>query len=135
MMGKRHLSILGFFKRLSIVTIVLVLLYTVVLHINLFSGLAPPTSATAIFIVLFIITGGSHYLNRISNGDPSKVIVFTLLTIVLKLVLYTVFAIVLILVDKESVTSNISLFFILYVVYTIFDVVTIRNEFKESKSV
>lgn len=131
-MGSSPVSFLVFLKKLSILTGILVLLY--VAYLNLFPAMSSPSKAIAIFIILFIVTGGGHYLYRLPGRDePSKLIVFALLSIVLKLVLYIAFAVALILADKESAVNNIILFFILYVIYTVFDIITNRNSSNESK--
>jgi hypothetical protein len=131
-MGAAPVSFLNFLKKLSILTGILVLVYMAFL--NLFPTLSTPSKAIAIFIVLFLVTGGGHYLYRLpGSNEPSKLIIFTLLSIVLKLILYIAFAVVLILADKESAVSNIILFFILYVIYTVFDIATNQKSKKQSK--
>ncbi len=131
-MSASPVSFIKFLKKLSILTGILVLVY--VAFLNLFPALSTPSKAFAIFIVLFLVTGGGHYLYRLpGSNDPSKLIVFTLLSIVLKLILYIAFAVVLILADNESAVSNIVLFFILYVIYTVFDITTNLTGTKGSK--
>jgi len=110
-----------YLKKLSVFTIVIGLLY--ISYINLFPGVLTASKSIAIFIVIFIVTSGGHYLFKKSDPkDPQKLIVNTLLSIVLKLVSYAVFAIILIVSDKPGAIPNITLFFILYLIYTVFDI-------------
>jgi threonine/homoserine/homoserine lactone efflux protein len=132
-MSNLNNSFVSFLKQLSILTGILVLIYFA--YLNLFPTQASPSKAIAIFIVLYMITAGGHYLYRLPGAhEPGKLIIFTLFSIVLKLVLYIAFAVVLILADKESAISNIVLFIILYLIYTLFDIIANRKQFKDSKA-
>ena len=111
----------NYFRKLAIFTIVIGLLF--ISYLILFPEASKPSKAIATFIVLFIVTSVGHYLsNKSTQNDPQKVIVNTLLAIVFKLVGYGVFAIILIMSDKQGVMPNITLFFILYLLFTAFDI-------------
>lgn len=132
-MSKLNKSFVFFLKQLTTLTGILVLLYFVYLY--LIPGQTSPSKAFAIFIVFYIITAGGHYLYRLHGvNEPGKLIVFTLFSIVIKLVLYIAFAIVLIVADADSAIGNITLFFALYIIYTLFDIIANQKHFKDSKA-
>ena len=115
-----------YLKKLLIFTAVIGLLY--VAYLNLYPNSSTPSKPLAIFIVLFIVTSGAHYLLRRSDKkDPKKVIVNTMLSIVLKLVGYAGFAVILILADNSGAIPNITLFFVLYLCYSAFDIYLQRS--------
>ncbi len=124
----------NYLTRLIQFTGILGLLY--VAYINLFPGLNVPSKSIAIFIVLLIVTAGTHFISKKNNsGDAHKMVVNTILAIVLKLISYGVFAIVLIIADKENAIPNIVLFFILYLFFTVFDIYQQKTSSSTSKSV
>ena len=123
-----------YLTRLIQFTGILGLLYLA--YINLFPGLNEPSKSIAVFIVLFIVTAGTHFISRKNqSGDAHKMVVNTMLAIVLKLISYGVFAVVLIIADKENAVSNIVLFFILYLFFTVFDIYQQKTSSRTGKSV
>ena len=115
--GNRFFS---FLKSLTVFTFFLGLI--VISVFNLFPGIAMPSKAIAVFIILYVITAVGHYLLILANQrSPQKRIILTIISITLKLFIYAVFAFLLILADKPNATGNVVLFFTLYIFYTIFE--------------
>jgi hypothetical protein len=122
----------SYLKKLGLFTGLLAILF--VAGVNLFPGIGAPSKSIATFLVLFAVTAIGHYLLIKAPADKQKMIVFTLVAIVVKLVLYGVFAVLLIFADKQDAIPNIALFFILYLCFTVFDIYQQRGTQKARES-
>ena len=116
--NRMYLSFLG---KLTLIT-----LFTVVMYLGfifLFPELPVPSKSISIFIVLFGVTAGIHYiLLRAGRGEAQKLANFIILSIVIKLFLYAVFTFLLILSDRDGAMSNVVMFFVVYIIYTVFEI-------------
>ena len=126
-MRKKYIQ---FIIRLTILSLVLGLL-AFILKRFLPSGVVSP--AIPYLIVLFhVITAIVHYiLLRITTLNPRKFVSYFMLATFLKLMIYLIVVIVYIFYVKEGILSFILSFFILYIFYTVFEVVTILAQTKE----
>jgi len=110
----------SFLKSLTLFTFFLGLIVTAVF--NMFPGITMPSKAIAVFSLMYVITATGHYLLILANQrSPQKRITLTIISITVKLFIYTVFAFLLILADKPNATVNVALFFSLYILYTAFE--------------
>ena len=126
-MRKKYLQ---FIVRLTILSLVLALL-SFILRKFLPEGIISP--ALPYLIILFhVITAIVHYiLLRITALNPRKFVSYFMLATFLKLAIYLIVVVVYVFNMKEGILPFILSFFILYIFYTIFEVVTILVQTKE----
>jgi len=119
-----------FILRLTILSLALGAL-VFILNWLLPSGIISP--ATPYLIILFyVITAIVHYvLLRITALNPRKFVGYFMLATSLKLMNYLIVVVVYVFYVKEGILSFILTFFILYIIYTIFEVATILVQTKE----
>ena len=134
-MGKIKASInamfLSFLGKLTMVTAFIALMYAAL--INLFPDMTIPSKTVSVFIVLFTVTAGVHYLLlRAGQGEPSRFAAFIILSVVIKLFLYAVFTFLLIIADRDGAMANVVLFFVVYIVLTVFEIGTTYLQIKRS---
>jgi len=119
-----------FILRLTILSLALGVL-VFILNWLLPSGIISP--ATPYLIILFyLITAIVHYvLLRITALNPRKFVGYFMLATSLKLMNYLIVVVVYVFYVKEGILSFILTFFILYIIYTAFEVATILAQTKE----
>jgi hypothetical protein len=119
-----------FILRLTILTLGLGIL-GLLLHRFLPEGTISGT-IPYLLALFYIITAVVHYiLLRISTMNPRKFVGYFMLATFLKLLNYLVVIVVYVLTVKEGIFSFILTFFILYIIYTAFEVLTILAQTKE----
>ncbi|MEO1054030.1 MAG: hypothetical protein AAFX87_25555 [Bacteroidota bacterium] len=117
-------SLSSFVVKLTVITVILVLL---VLGLTELGGaFLLPSQTAPVFIFLFLITIGAHALLLFALGkDPQNFVTLIILSLVLKLVLYGIFNFFIIYLDPQIAVPNIILFFSIYVIYIVFEVIEI----------
>lgn len=123
-------TLFSYLKKLAIFTAILAVMYVV--YVLLFPGFASG-KAIASFLMLFVVTGFGHYLLLKSPRDKHKLVMNTLLIVVGKLLIYIGFAVALIVSDRSNAVGNITLFFALYLCFTVFDIFQQRQTRRESE--
>jgi L-asparagine transporter-like permease len=87
----------------------------------------------ALPVFLFIVTGVAHlYLVRASKGDNQKFVTKYLGAMGLKIFLYLVFILVFLAMDTSDPIPFIVSFLIMYVAFTVFEVISILNTLKNN---
>jgi hypothetical protein len=126
-MRKKYLQ---FIIRLTILSLALGLL-AFILSRFLPDGFISP--AIPYLIILFhVITAIVHYiLLRITTMNPRKFVSYFMLATFIKLMNYLIVVVVYTFYVKEGILPFILSFFILYIFYTVFEVVTILAQTKE----
>ena len=119
-----------FILRLTILSLILGLL-AYLLHRFLPAGIISP-ALPYLFILFYVITAIVHYfLLRITVLNPRKFVGYFMLATFLKLMNYLIVVVVYAFYVKEGMLPFILSFFTLYIVYTVFEVVTILAQTKE----
>ncbi len=98
----------------------------------------PEGSLTPLFphliILFFIITAGIHIvLLRISRMSPGKFVNYFMLVTFIKLLIYFVAVLIYVFTTTEGILQFIVAFFLLYLLFTVFEVATILTQTKENK--
>ena len=120
---------ISFMRKLVFMTLFLLLM--VVAIVNLFPSLIAPSKMISIFIVVFAVTAGVHYvLLKASRGERIRFANFIILSVVIRLVLYAIFTFLLILSDRQGAMANVILFFSLYIVFTVFEITNMYHQVK-----
>jgi hypothetical protein len=121
---------LRFLLRLTVLSLALGLL-AYILHHFLPSRFTTP--ALPYLIVLFyVVSAIVHFaLLKISALNPRKFVGYFMLATFLKLMNYLIVIVVYVFYVKEGILTFILTFFILYIIYTVFEVVTILAQTKE----
>jgi hypothetical protein len=84
-----------------------------------------------LLVLFFIVTAVVHYiLLRITVLNPRKFVGYFMLATFLKLLNYLVVIFVYVLTVKEGILSFVLSFFVLYIIYTTFEVITILAQTK-----
>ena len=119
----------SFLLKLLMVTLFTALMLTG--FFTLFPEIAVPSKSISIFIVLFGVTAGIHYiLLRAGRGEARKLASLIILSVVIKLFLYAVFTFLLILSDRAGAMGNVILFFVGYIIFTVFEISTMYFQLK-----
>lgn len=85
-----------------------------------------------LFILFYVITALAHYvLLKITTLNPGKFVSYYMLATFLKLLNYLIVIVVYVFYVKKGVLPFILAFFALYIVYTVFEVVTILSQTRE----
>jgi hypothetical protein len=122
--NKQFFSFLG---KLCFVTLFMIIMFVAVLY--LFPDINMPSKSVAIFIVVFAVTAGVHYiLLKSGQGERNKLTNLILLSSVIKLFIYAIFTFLLILSDRQGAMANVVLFFIAYIILTVFEISTIYSQ-------
>ena len=119
-----------FILRLTILSLALGLLGFI---LNRF--LPPGTHSQAfpyLLILFYLINAVVHYvLLKITKLNPRKFVAYFMLATFVKLMNYLIAVLVYVYYVKVGILSFILTFFILYIIYTIFEVSTILSQVKE----
>ena len=127
--NKMFFSFLG---KLSLVTLFMALMFMALIY--LFPDMAIPSKSVAIFIVVFTVTAGVHYiLLKSGQGEKDKLTNLILLSSVIKLFIYAIFTFLLILSDRQGAMSNVVLFFVAYIILTVFEIGSIFGQVNSSQ--
>ena len=117
----------SFLGKLSLVTLFMALMFVALIY--LFPDMTIPSKSVAIFIVVFTVTAGVHYiLLKSGQGEKDKLTNLILLSSVIKLFIYAIFTFLLILADRQGAMANVVLFFIAYIVLTVFEIGSIYGQ-------
>ena len=122
-------SLLNFFVRLLILSLavygLLVLLFTKV-WVN-------PAMPNELMVLVLLVVTGTSYLVVVKTGDknPNTFTRSYMSTSSLRLILYSIFAIVYCFGHRDIAKTFVATFFILYIVYTIFEVKSVLSYFKK----
>jgi hypothetical protein len=85
-----------------------------------------------LFLLFYVIGALVHFvLLRITALNPRKFVSYFMLATFFKLMNYLIVILVYVLYVKEGILPFILSFFILYIIYTVFEVVTILAQTKE----
>jgi len=118
---------LSFLGKLVLFILFIVMMFIAVLY--MFPSMVVPSKSISIFIVLFGVTAGVHYVVlRAGRGDAAKFTNFIILSVVIKLFLYAVFTFLLIISDRQGAMANVVLFFIVYIMLTVFELTIMYNQ-------
>ena len=126
-MRKKYLQ---FILRLTILSLILGLVAFILSRLFP-DGIIPP--ALPYLFLLFYVTGALvHYvLLRITALNPRKFVSYFMLATFFKLMNYLIVIVVYTIYVKEGLLPFILSFFILYIIYTVFEVATILAQTKE----
>lgn len=119
-----------FFTRLVILS---VLLWSAAFLLSLFlpQGIITP-AYTWLVPVFFIVTAIVHFvLLRITELNPRKFVGYFMLATFVKLMNYIIVVFVYVFIVRAGILQFILAFFALYIIYTIFEVVTILTQTKD----
>jgi hypothetical protein len=85
-----------------------------------------------LFLLFYVIGAAVHFvLLRITAMNPRKFVSYFMLATFFKLMNYLIVILVYIFYVREGILSFIISFFILYIIYTVFEVATILAQTKE----
>jgi hypothetical protein len=85
-----------------------------------------------LIIMFYIITAVVHFIIlKITLMNPRKFVGYFMLSTFLKLFIYLVVIVAYVFIVKEGLLPFILAFFALYIIYTVFEVVTILNQTKK----
>jgi len=131
-MTRANRAFIIFFRNHSIMTFLLVvLIYS--LHAILKFRL--PDITIAIFGFYYFIVAAFHYgLTKANEKKAGYFVRFFMIATFLKLLIYFGFLLLLITTDRNQSIPIIVLFFVLYLVYTIFEIVSFLGQISSSKS-
>jgi CDP-diglyceride synthetase len=119
-----------FVFRLMIISLITAVLYFV-LQLAFTSKIISPAIPWLI-LMFVVITAMVHYiLLNITAMNPRKFVGYFMLSTFLKLFVYLVVMVVYVFTKKEGALPFVLAFFILYIIYTIFEVVSILAQTKE----
>jgi hypothetical protein len=126
-MRKKYLH---FIIRLTILSLALGLIAFILSHF-LPAGMISP-ALPYLFLLFYLIGALVHYiLLRITSLNPRKFVSYFMLATFFKLMTYLIIIIVYTFYVKEGILAFILSFFILYIIYTVFEVATILAQIKE----
>ena len=85
-----------------------------------------------ILSLFFLVTAGIHYiLLRITRLNPRRFVSYFMLATFIKLIIFFSAVLIYVFTYREEVLSFIITFFVLYIFYTVFEVVLILKQTKE----
>jgi len=94
-----------------------------------------PDNTIAIFGFYYFIVAAFHYgLSKANEKETGHFVRFFMMATFLKLLIYFGFLLLLITMDRNQSIPIIVLFIILYLVYTIFEIVSFLGQISSSKS-
>jgi hypothetical protein len=126
-MRKKYLQ---FILRLTILS--LVLGFVAIILSRLLPGRMISPALPYLFLLFYVISALVHFvLLRITALNPRKFVSYFMLTTFFKLMNYLIVILVYVLYVKEGILPFILSFFILYIIYTLFEVVTILAQTKD----
>jgi len=119
-----------FFLRLSIFSLGLIVI-AFLLRTLLPEG-SLPAVLPYLFILFFVVTLAVHWIVlKISELKPARFVSYFMLATFGKLVIYFIAVLVYVFTRKEQVLPFILSFFILYIFYTVFEVISILGQTRE----
>lgn len=119
-----------FFFRLLLFSLGLILM-AFLLHTVLPEG-SLPSVLPYLFILFFIVTIAVHWVVlKITELKPARFVSYFMLATFTKLAIYFIAVLVYVFTRKEQVLPFILSFFILYILYTVFEVVNILSQTRE----
>jgi len=120
----------NFFVKLVVLTLMVSLLAFI---LNLVFPQHVITNVFPYLLALFmIVTVAVHYvLLRITMLNPRKFVSYFMLATFLKLMNYMIVVVVYVFTVKEGILSFVLNFFALYIIYTVFEVVSILSQTRE----
>lgn len=119
-----------FLLRLTILSVVILLLLTVMGRFMHWPFITP--ALYYIVILLYLITAIVHYiLLKTITFNPKKFVGYFMLATTVKLLAYLIVLVSFVLIMKEGVLAFVLAFFILYIIFTVFEVVSILSQSKE----
>lgn len=114
-----------YFKFLLRFTVLFLALFGLFYLVTEFYPAFNPSQGLLIFIFIYIVTLGVHFLIvNAGKDDPLKFPMFLIISTVLKLFIYGFFCFWIIYTDRSVADQNIILFFMLYLVTTAFEVIS-----------
>jgi hypothetical protein len=114
----------GFIKTMVVATIIVIII-SVIVFTNIPSWLYPPVFP---YLLAFFVTANLvvyHFLLKSLENRPARFVNIFLLTTMLKLLVYMIFMVIYALLNREFARPFIVSFFILYIIYTVLEVVSI----------
>ncbi|NTV82710.1 MAG: hypothetical protein HGA23_00235 [Bacteroidales bacterium] len=112
---------------LSLITGILVFILN-----RLFSSEIIPPALPWLIILFYLVTAVVHYaLLRISAMNPRKFVGYFMLATFAKLMVYLVVMVAYVFKVREGMLAFVLSFFMLYIIYTVFEVVTILAQTRE----
>ncbi len=117
-------SFYGFIKTTTITTIIMVVV-SIIVFTNISPWYYPPVFPylLAFFVIATLLV--YHFMLKSLENRPARFVNVFLLTTMLKLLVYMIFMVIYALLNREFARPFIVSFFILYIVYTILEVVSI----------
>lgn len=119
-----------FIIRLTIISLILgflILILGMILPQGIISAFLP-----LLLILFFVVTAIVHYvLLKITVLNPGKFVGYFMLATFLKLMIYLIVVLIFAFNVKEGVLPFILSFFTLYIIYSVFEVVSILAQTKE----
>lgn len=121
---------LQFLVRLTIMTVIIGLAGFLLKRF-----LPPDTISPAYSIILllfFLVTAFIHYiLLRITRLNPRRFVSYFMLATFIKLIVYFSAVLVFVFTNRENILSFIITFFVMYILFTVFEVVLILKQTRE----
>jgi hypothetical protein len=122
-----------FLIRLLAFTVLLGLI-AVLLNYILPSG-SLPKALPWMFLLFVTVTLAVHaVLLQISRLNPSRFVSYFMLTTFVKLILYFIAVLVYVFTVKQGLLSFVLSFFLLYIFYTVFEVITLLSQTRDEKN-
>ncbi len=122
----------NFLIQLSVVTLALILILVGLLEVI---KLGMPTFTVAIFAVLFVVTFLVYLLQvKIMTKNPDFSLHVILGSLILRLIIFAFFNFIMIYTDRVNAVPNVVLFFIVYLVFTTIEMITLFKQIGRSKS-
>jgi len=91
-----------------------------------------PAALPYLFVLFFSVTIAVHWvLLKITELKPAKFVSYFMLATFGKLIIYLIVILIYVFTRKEQLLAFILSFFILYIFYTVFEVVSILSQTKE----
>ena len=131
-MTRANRAFIIFFRNHSIMTFLLVVL---IYSLHAIFKFRLPDITIAIFGFYYFIVAAFHYgLSKANEKKAGYFVRFFMIATFLKLLIYFGFLLLLITTDRNQSIPIIVLFFVLYLVYTIFEIVSFLGQISSSKS-
>jgi hypothetical protein len=114
----------GFIK-ITVVTTLIVVVTSVIIFTNISPWLYPPVFP---FLLAFFVAATLlvyHFMLKSLEKRPARFVNVFLLTTMLKLLVYMIFMVIYALLNREYARPFIVSFFLLYIIYTVIEVVSI----------
>ncbi|MBW6459427.1 MAG: hypothetical protein K0B08_02540 [Bacteroidales bacterium] len=119
-----------FFLRLIAISLILAVIAFILKALSP-AGTLPPM-LPYLFILFIIVSAVVHWiLLRITSVKPEKFISYFMMATMIKLIIYFVTVLAYVFMNQTGILSFIIAFFVLYIVYTVFEVTSILRQVKE----